>query len=97
MSLNERSYRLRCIALEAELEKLRKEVKDNDVTPIVLEVLENYPEARAELLKRLEDEDHRPKRKMEPEELAAISDDELERRARAILERRDRERAEGKL
>jgi len=97
MSPNERSYCLRCIALEAELEKLRKEAKDSDITSVVLEVLEKYPEARAELLKRLEEEDNRPTRTMGPENLAAISDDELELRARSILERRDRLRAEGRL
>lgn len=95
MSLTERSYRLRCIALEAELEKLKKEVKDNDVTPIVIEVLSNYPGAQAELLRRLEEEGRSDQYRTEPPELAAISDDELERRARAILERRDRERAGG--
>jgi len=98
MSLNERSYRLRCIALEAELERMKKE-KDNDILPYLLEVLDNHPEAKAEMINRVE--------KMgknwpvlcwdETTDLAAITDDELERRARAILEKRDRMRAEGKL
>jgi hypothetical protein len=92
MSLTERLYRLRCIALEAELERMRKRAEEEDVTPIVLE---KYPEASAELLRWLEEEEHRPTRDLEPEDLAAMSDDELERRAQAILERQDRERAGG--
>jgi hypothetical protein len=83
---------------EAELERMRKRVEEEDVSGIVLEVLEQFPEAKAEVRRRLEEmADQRPRREMEPEELAVMSDEELERRAREIIERRDRERAEGKL
>jgi len=99
MNLSERSYRLRCIELEAELERMKKEREESDVFPIIVEVLDNYPEAKEELIKRLEKLGpapvrHAQRKEETPEEM---SDEELERRARAILERRDRERAEGKL
>jgi hypothetical protein len=78
---------------------MKKEREENDVFPIILEVLDNHPEAKEELIKRLEKLGPAPTRHAQRWEDAPedLSDEELERRARAILERRDRERAEGKL
>jgi hypothetical protein len=90
--------RVGCLIAEAEAERLRKEQDAGTMMSIILEVLEKYPGAKEELMRKMETvHDSPPAWQDYASDPVNLSDDELEQRVRAILERRDRERAAGQI